>query len=177
MTHGLKAGEVARLSRVNVQTLRHYERVGLLDLPHRTHGNHRLYPAGTVERLRFIRKAQALGLALAEIRDILGTEQGKNRCVAAAQLLRGRLQAIDEALEMLQAQRQEIAQAVGSWTDEQRSSGDAKCLGRFCHVIEGCAEAAATPVPDAGPGPQVTAANARPLTCSDNGFIALSGSF
>ena len=73
MTEGLRVGEVAAAAGVNVQTLRYYERRGLLDRPDRTLGGHRLYPAETITLLRVIKAAQRLGFTLAEVSDLLVT--------------------------------------------------------------------------------------------------------
>lgn len=154
MNHWLTPGEVARQCCVNVQTLRHYERWQLLDLPERTPGNHRMYTGAAVERVLFIRKAQAVGLTLADIRRILDTQrQDVDRCVTAAELLSSRLQVIDSVLERLQAQRKAIVDAIASWTAEQDSGGGAACSGRFCQVIEDCTdfEQHVTGVNGAGP--------------------------
>ena len=60
----LRTGQVAELAGVNIQTLRYYERRGLLAEPSRTNGGHRLYPAGTVALLAVIKAAQRLGFTL-----------------------------------------------------------------------------------------------------------------
>lgn len=69
--HGLRIGEVARQAGVNVETLRYYERAGLVDAPPRTASGYRAYPEATVSRIRFIRQAKALGFSLQEIADLL----------------------------------------------------------------------------------------------------------
>ena len=68
---GLRSGQVARAAGVNQQTLRYYERRGLLAEPHRTLGGHRLYPAETVTVLRVIKMAQRLGFTLDEVAELL----------------------------------------------------------------------------------------------------------
>jgi DNA-binding transcriptional MerR regulator len=73
----LRAGQVAAAAGVNVETLRYYERRGLLAEPDRSPGGHRLYPAETVTVLRVIKAAQRLGFTLAEVADLL--EVGKHR--------------------------------------------------------------------------------------------------
>jgi MerR family copper efflux transcriptional regulator len=64
-------GQVATAAAVNVQTLRYYERVGLLPRPARRASGYRTYPADTVRRVRFIKRAQDLGFTLGEIADLL----------------------------------------------------------------------------------------------------------
>lgn len=68
---GLRSGQVAQAAGVNLQTLRYYERRGLLAEPDRTLGGHRLYPVETVTVLRVIKAAQRLGFTLEEVADLL----------------------------------------------------------------------------------------------------------
>jgi DNA-binding transcriptional MerR regulator len=74
---GLRSGQVADAAGVNLQTLRYYERRGLLDEPHRSPGGHRLYSPEAVTVLRVIKAAQRLGFTLHEISDLL--EAGRHR--------------------------------------------------------------------------------------------------
>ena len=71
----LRAGEVAAQAGVNVQTLRYYERRGLLADPLRSNGGHRLYPPDTVSVLRVIKAAQRLGFTLDEVADLIETDR------------------------------------------------------------------------------------------------------
>ena len=68
---GLRSGHLAAAAGVNLQTLRYYERRGLLTSPQRSPGGHRLYPAETVTLLRVIKTAQRLGFTLNEVADLL----------------------------------------------------------------------------------------------------------
>ena len=77
--NGLRSGQVARTAGVNQQTLRYYERRGLLAAPDRTPGGHRLYPAETVTVLRVIKAAQRLGFSLDEVADLLETGRHHHR--------------------------------------------------------------------------------------------------
>jgi MerR family mercuric resistance operon transcriptional regulator len=70
MNAGLRSGELAAAAGVNVQTLRYYERRGLLDEPDRTLGGHRVYPAETVTVLRVIKAAQRLGFTLDDVAEL-----------------------------------------------------------------------------------------------------------
>lgn len=71
----LRTAEVAEQAGVNVETLRFYERKGILPEPPRRASGYREYPADTVERVKFIKRAQELGFALREIEEILGFRQ------------------------------------------------------------------------------------------------------
>ena len=74
---GLRAGQVADAAGVNRETLRYYERRGLLAEPSRSPGGHRLYPTEAVTVLRVIKAAQRLGFTLDEVADLL--EMGRHR--------------------------------------------------------------------------------------------------
>lgn len=97
-------GELATRSGVTPDTLRYYERLGLLPKPHRTGGGFRLYSADTVEWLRFIKQAQTLGFTLREVRDLLGFpgSAGVNRCRRVRDMLRGKLGELQARLVELQ---------------------------------------------------------------------------
>ncbi len=68
---GLKIGHLAKQAGVNLETVRFYERRGLLPRPPRSASGYRLFPAGAARRLRFIRRAQELGFSLNEIQELL----------------------------------------------------------------------------------------------------------
>lgn len=108
----MKTGELAQQAEVNVETLRFYERKGLLPEPPRRNSGYREYPPESVQRLRFIKRAQELGFSLAEIKELLtlrvtrGTTCGQVReqaqeKVAEVQKKISDLRAIEEALAKL----------------------------------------------------------------------------
>jgi MerR family mercuric resistance operon transcriptional regulator len=86
----LRIGALARAAGVGVETIRYYQRVGLLGTPPRPYGGQRLYPNEYVDRLRFIKRAQALGFALDEVAVLLqlndGTGHARARALAAKRL-------------------------------------------------------------------------------------------
>jgi MerR family mercuric resistance operon transcriptional regulator len=109
MRAGLTVTEVASSAGVRPDTLRYYERAGLLPAPPRTAGAHRRYPPAAVERLRFIRGAQRLGLRLSEIKDLLAVrDTGVCPCEPAEDLLRRHLTEIDAELARLSRLRTEV---------------------------------------------------------------------
>jgi MerR family mercuric resistance operon transcriptional regulator len=75
----LRSGQVAAAAGVNLQTLRYYERRGLLDEPDRSLGGHRLYPREAVTTLRVIKAAQRLGFTLHGIADLLDTARHRHK--------------------------------------------------------------------------------------------------
>lgn len=109
---GLMTGELAKHAGVNVETIRFYERKGLLPMPPRRASGYRVYPHEDVRRIRFIKRAQDLGFSLGEIRDLLalrarrGTTAAEVRSRAEAKLedIRRKiadLRAIERALKEL----------------------------------------------------------------------------
>lgn len=105
----LTIGEAARDSGVKINTIRFYEERGLLPPPPRTDGNRRLYDAGALARLRFIRHARELGFPLPEIAELL-TLQGHpdSPCDQADAIARRQLSAVERRIAHLQALRDEL---------------------------------------------------------------------
>ena len=83
---GLRTGQVAAAAGVNLQTLRYYERRGLLAEPERTLGGHRLYPEHAVTVLRVIKAAQRLGFTLEEVAELLDAGQPRRGRASGAGL-------------------------------------------------------------------------------------------
>ena len=110
-TELLTVGRLASLAGVRTDTIRYYERAGLLPAPHRTSGDHRRYAASDADRLLFIRGAQRLGLRLAEIRELLAVrDTGVCACEPAEGMLRRHVTEIDTEMARLAGLR---AQLVG----------------------------------------------------------------
>jgi MerR family mercuric resistance operon transcriptional regulator len=72
-------GVLSARSKVNIETIRYYERVGLLRKPNRTAGGYRLYRSADIDRLRFIRRARDLGFTLADVHRLLDLADQKSR--------------------------------------------------------------------------------------------------
>ena len=113
-THeGLRVAELATLAGVSPDTIRYYERAGLLAPPPRTPSGYRLYPPSTVDRLRFVQGCQRLGLRLREIATLLAVrDTGECPCEPAEQLLRRHLDELDAELARLTALRAELVRMV-----------------------------------------------------------------
>jgi DNA-binding transcriptional MerR regulator len=106
----LRVGELADAVGVTADTIRYYERAGLLPAPSRTPSGYRAYDAGAVDRLRFIQGAQRLGLRLTDIRDLLAVrDTGTCPCEPAEDLLTRRLAEVDAEIARLTALRREMA--------------------------------------------------------------------
>ena len=109
VTGVLTVGQLASRIGVRADTIRYYERAGLLPVPQRTEGEHRRYGWADVDRLLFIQGAQRLGLRLAEIRELLVVrDTGACACEPAAGLLRRHVAQIEKEIERLSALRVEL---------------------------------------------------------------------
>ncbi|MGH3655929.1 MAG: heavy metal-responsive transcriptional regulator [Micromonosporaceae bacterium] len=107
--YGLRVGELASAAGATPDTIRYYEREGLLPAPPRTASGYRTYPPDAVERLHFIQGCQRLGLSLRDIADLLAVrDTGECPCEPAEQLLRRRLADLDAELARLSALRTEM---------------------------------------------------------------------
>ncbi len=105
-TSALTVGQLARAAGVNPQTVRYYERRGLLPEPPRTPAGYRLYPPEAVIRLRFIKQAQELGFSLEEIRDLLALRvDGTTSCPEVQRRTQAKIQQLDARIRRLQAMR------------------------------------------------------------------------
>lgn len=106
-------GQVAKTAGVSVQAVRYYEQRGLLPAAHRSSTGYRTYGPESVERLRFIKQAQALGFSLDEIREILRLRyEGRSPCGCVRDLLQKRLLAIENEIKQLLHFRQDLRKTL-----------------------------------------------------------------
>ncbi len=111
----LSTGDVAREAGVNIQTLRYYERRGLLQAPQRSEGGHRQYLAESVRLIRFIKRAQDLGFTLKEVEELLVLRSARGReCSRVQRLASAKLTDVDEKITQLRAIRRAISTLVES---------------------------------------------------------------
>lgn len=107
--------QVAELAGVSGDTVRYYERIGLLPEPDRSPSGYRLYDDDAVERLRFIKRAQRFGLRLEEIGELLDVRQrGMCPCGHTRALLQRRVAALNEEMAALATLRDEIEHMLDS---------------------------------------------------------------
>ncbi len=130
----LYIGELAKRVGVNPKTIRYYEEIGLLPGPERTTLNYRVYRPDDARRLEFIKKAQVLGLSLAEIREILSIrESGWLPCEHVRALLTHKLEELDRHITQMKAFRRELAQYLTE-LEERSYAGKEEAI---CPHIEG----------------------------------------
>ena len=118
----LRSGDVAREAGVNQQTLRYYERRGLLPAPDRSPGGHRLYPPDAVTTLRVIKAAQRLGFTLDEVADLLAVgrhHHGRGRRPAGLRAqAQSKLDEVDARIADLQVIRERLVAALDAGCDD-----------------------------------------------------------
>lgn len=119
----LTIGKLASAAGVGVETVRYYQRSGLLPVPKRVYGAIRQYSQESLQRLHFIRRAQTLGFTLDEIRVLLQQNDGA-ACSTALTLAEQKLRLVEERLKDLRRMRTELKQLI----DECRANGsEASC--------------------------------------------------
>jgi len=115
MAQSLTIGQVAKTSGVAAKTIRYYEQIGVLPVPSRAASGYRLYDQPGVERLRFIRRARALGLSLHQLKTLMGTLNGGPRPSLRPRLralVRGQLDAVTNRMSELELLRQQLEQIL-----------------------------------------------------------------
>jgi MerR family mercuric resistance operon transcriptional regulator len=112
---GMRSSELAEQAGVNPETLRYYERRGLLDEPPRTAGGYRDFPDATVQLLRFIKRAQGLGFTLDEVEELLHLDAGgPDSCDAARELATARAEDLQSRIDDLQGMRDSLVKLVAT---------------------------------------------------------------
>lgn len=129
----VRIGELADRSRVGVKTIRYYEDIGVLDPPERTPSGYRDYDDPAIDRLAFIRAAQAVGLTLGEIRQVVALrERGQTPCTHVVALLERRADEIGQRV----AELQDLQGVLRRLAAEAQGLDPADCdPQRVCHVI------------------------------------------
>ena len=111
----MKIGELANATATKVETVRYYEKIGLLPPPARTSANYRAYGAEHLARLSFIRRARDLGFTLEAVRELLTLSDDKSQfCEAVDSVARVHLTEIDRKVRDLKSLRSELSRVVGS---------------------------------------------------------------
>jgi MerR family copper efflux transcriptional regulator len=109
----LTIGDVAKEAKVNIETLRYYERRGLLASPARSTSNYRLYAEDTVRRVRFIKSAQELGFSLKEILELLSLRaEPHTKCEDIRKRAEAKINDIEAKIASLRAMKQALTKLV-----------------------------------------------------------------
>lgn len=129
----MRTSELAGVAGVNPETLRYYERRGLLQEPPRTSGGYRDYPSAAIDLLRFIKRAQELGFTLDEIEELLHLDAGgPDSCDAARAMAQARRADLEARIADLQRMRDSLSELVATC---ERPRADRSCP--LLEAIEG----------------------------------------
>jgi len=142
----LTIGALASRAGLSRDTIRFYEREAVLPQPARTPAGYRLYGPETVERLRFIKRAQALGFSLPEIREVLGGYQDREECRRVQRLLEQKIAQLNQKMRDMQTLREVLHRYL---TACQQALQDRQAFA-VCPVLPMLQEAAAFPLDPGG---------------------------
>lgn len=113
---GLRSGELARTAGISTDTLRHYEKLGVLAKAPRTSSGYRIYPPDSPERVNMIRHALRLGFTLAELAEVLhARNRGGAPCKRVLSMLEDKLIRLEKYIEELQSTRRHMQQIAEGW--------------------------------------------------------------
>jgi MerR family transcriptional regulator, copper efflux regulator len=129
----MRIGELAKQAGISTKAIRYYEQIGILAPPARTSSGYRSYDPTALGRLRFVRAAQAIGLTLGEVRQIIAfRDDGQAPCAHVSGLLQRHAADLDLRIEELQQLRGELRQLAERATtlDPEQCPPE-----RVCHII------------------------------------------
>jgi DNA-binding transcriptional MerR regulator len=130
----LRIGELAKRLDLNTQTIRYYERIGLLPEPDRTSVGYRIYGEKDERRLGFIKRARSVGLTLEEIKEVLGfCDRGEPPCPYVTEIITRHAEEVERRIAELTKFKRELDRLHER--AKERPSHSFK-PGRYCHIIE-----------------------------------------
>ena len=124
---GIKIGQLAERTGVHLETIRYYQRIGLMPTPHRGHGTVRRYGEEAVGRLRFIKRAQGLGFSLDEVKLLLNLSVGEH-CAETRTFAEQKRRLVEKKMADLRAIQSALDKLI-------RACGTGR-KGRGCPIIE-----------------------------------------
>lgn len=128
----MQIGELAKRADVSAKTIRYYEAIGIVSEPERTASGYRDYDESALERLQFIKAAQAVSLSLGEIREIIAfRDRGETPCAHVTDLMNQRVRTLSEHISGLEQMRTELQNLL----EKAKTLPDA-CGDTYCHIIE-----------------------------------------
>jgi len=116
-TQTLSIGRLATAAGVNLETVRYYERIGLMPKPDRTAAGHRSYGPDHVGRLKFIRRARELGFTLDDIRALVSLNDPEGSCGVAEEIATAHLRKVRAKLADLRRLERVLSETVGQCRD------------------------------------------------------------
>jgi len=126
----LTIGFLAKAADVNIETIRYYQRIGLITEPDKPLKGFRYYPTDTLKRIKFIKRAQQLGFRLKEVAELLllGEGSSEDQCADVRQRAELKREHIDQQINDLQNLRKTLTQLINSCKSETGT--------RHCAIVE-----------------------------------------
>jgi DNA-binding transcriptional MerR regulator len=137
-TEGLRSGSLAKAAGVSTDTIRHYERIGVLPKAARTESGYRVYPASAVERVLVVQRALRIGFTLAELADVLkARDAGDVPCRRVYDLAKEKLKEIRTDIQTLKRMEKYLAEVLSDWETRIKRAGP----GQKSHLLYSLREA------------------------------------
>jgi MerR family transcriptional regulator, mercuric resistance operon regulatory protein len=138
MAQGIQIGKVAERTGLSVDTIRFYQKIGLVKQPARSEGGFRLFTDADLKDLVFVRKAQELGFSLTEIKQLSVINQGHDHaCSQVRDLLEGKLRDVREKVAQLLRLEAEVNKALRKCNRDLRAHKTSAHDGECCPVLKG----------------------------------------
>lgn len=123
----MQSGELSRFAGISTDTLRHYERLGVLPKPPRTNGGYRDYPANSLERVRLIQSALKVGFSLSELATILRMrDRGEVPCQRVRAIAEHKLEEVKQQINDLLGMRDQLERILKDWDARLTRTGKGK---------------------------------------------------
>ena len=119
-------GKAAKLAGVSVDTIRFYQKLGLIDAGSRSAGGYRIFSEGQIHNLKFVRHAQELGFSLNEVKELLALRQKPHACSEVQSMLKRKLVDVREKIEILARLEGELSRALRGCNRELRLNREIK---------------------------------------------------
>lgn len=120
----LRSGKLAQLTGVSPDTVRHYERMGVLPESPRTSSGYRMYGRDAIDRIRLVQRALQLGFTLSELSEILrARDSGGVPCHRVLDLAEGKLRSLDKQIRELRQIQRYMRQLIGQWRAKLKRTG------------------------------------------------------
>jgi len=134
----LRSGSLAKAAGVSPDTIRHYERIGVLPRASRTEAGYRIYPAGAVERVLVVQRALRIGFTLAELAEVLkARDAGGAPCRRVYQLAQAKLKGIEADIEALKRTERYLTKVLSDWEQRIKRTGP----GQKAYLLHSLTEA------------------------------------
>ena len=133
----LRSGALAKATGVSPDTIRYYEKIGVLPQASRTQSGYRIYPANAVERVLVVQRALRIGFTLAELAEVLrARDAGGAPCRRVYQLAQEKLKGIEADIEALSRTKQYLEKVLSDWEQRIQRAGP----GQKSHLLHSLSE-------------------------------------